>query len=52
VLGAGLTAFFSGAECSYDKLGAPFFAFIKIAAVRIWLRSIESKARNAPTLNR
>jgi transposase len=28
----------------YDKLGATFFAFIKIAAVRIWLRSIESKA--------
>jgi len=26
----------------YDKLGATFFAFIKIAAVRIWLRSIES----------
>src|SRR5512132_990382 len=28
----------------YDKLGATFFAFIKIAAVRIWLRSIESTA--------
>lgn len=28
----------------YDKLGANFFAFIKIAAVRIWLRSIESTA--------
>ena len=28
----------------YDKLGATFFAFIKIAAVRIWLRSIEPKA--------
>lgn len=26
----------------YDKLGANFFALIKIAAVRIWLRSIES----------
>jgi transposase len=26
----------------YDKLGTTFFAFIKIAAVRIWLRSIES----------
>jgi transposase len=24
----------------YDKLGATFFAFIKIAAVRTWLRSI------------
>ena len=23
----------------YDKLGATFFAFIKLAAVRIWLRS-------------
>lgn len=28
----------------YDKLGATFFAFIKIAAVRISLQSIESKA--------
>ena len=26
----------------YDKLGANFFAFIRLAAVRIWLRSIES----------
>jgi transposase len=26
----------------YDKLGANFFAFIMIAAVRIWLQSIES----------
>jgi transposase len=26
----------------YDKLGAAFFAFVKLAAVRIWLRSIES----------
>jgi transposase len=26
----------------YDKLGAAFFAFIQLAAVRIWLRSIES----------
>ena len=26
----------------YDKLGASFFAFIQLAAVRIWLRSIES----------
>jgi len=28
----------------YDKLGAAFFAFIQLAAVRIWLRSIESIA--------
>jgi len=28
----------------YEKLGANFLAFIKIAAVRIWLRSIESTA--------
>jgi transposase len=28
----------------YDKLGATFFAFIQLAAVRIWLRSIESTA--------
>ena len=28
----------------YDKLGATFFAFIKLASVRIWLRSIESTA--------
>jgi transposase len=26
----------------YDKLGANFFAFIKLASMRIWLRSIES----------
>jgi transposase len=26
----------------YDKLGANFFAFVKLACVRIWLRSIES----------
>jgi len=26
----------------YDKLGANFFAFVKLASVRIWLRSIES----------
>jgi transposase len=26
----------------YDKLGVNFFAFVKIASVRIWLRSIES----------
>ena len=26
----------------YDKLGATFFAFIQLASVRIWLRSIES----------
>jgi len=26
----------------YDKLGANFFAFVKIASMRIWLRSIES----------
>ena len=26
----------------YDKLGATFLAFIQLAAVRIWLRSIES----------
>ena len=25
----------------YDKLGANFFAFVKLASVRIWLRSIE-----------
>lgn len=25
----------------YDKLGANFFAFVKLACVRIWLRSIE-----------
>jgi transposase len=28
----------------YDKLGATFFAFIQLAAMRIWLRSIESTA--------
>ena len=28
----------------YDKLGANFFAFVRLAAVRIWLRSIESTA--------
>ena len=28
----------------YEKLGAAFFAFIQLAAVRIWLRSIESTA--------
>ena len=28
----------------YEKLGANFLAFVKIAAVRIWLRSIESTA--------
>ena len=28
----------------YDKLGATFFAFVKLAAVRVWLRSIESTA--------
>lgn len=28
----------------YDKLGATFFAFIQLAAVRIFLRSIESTA--------
>ena len=26
----------------YEKLGANFFAFVKLASVRIWLRSIES----------
>jgi transposase len=26
----------------YDKLGATFFAFLQLASVRIWLRSIES----------
>ncbi|WP_442868374.1 transposase [Bradyrhizobium sp. CCBAU 11445] len=26
----------------YDKLGATFFAFVQLASVRIWLRSIES----------
>jgi len=25
----------------YDKLGATFFAFVQLASVRIWLRSIE-----------
>jgi transposase len=28
----------------YEKLGANFLAFIKLAAMRIWLRSIESTA--------
>ena len=28
----------------YEKLGANFFAFVKLASVRIWLRSIESTA--------
>lgn len=28
----------------YDKLGANFFAFIQLASVRIFLRSIESTA--------
>lgn len=28
----------------YDKLGANFFAFVRLAAVRIWFRSIESTA--------
>lgn len=28
----------------YDKLGATFFAFIQLASIRIFLRSIESKA--------
>lgn len=28
----------------YDKLGATFFAFVQLASVRIWLRSIESTA--------
>ena len=28
----------------YDKLGATFFAFIQLASVRIFLRSIESTA--------
>lgn len=28
----------------YDKLGANFFAFVKLASMRIWLRSIESTA--------
>ena len=26
----------------YDMLGATFFAFVQLASVRIWLRSIES----------
>lgn len=26
----------------YDKLGTTFFAFVQLASVRIWLRSIES----------
>ncbi len=28
----------------YDKLGAAFFAFIQLASIRIYLRSIESTA--------
>ena len=28
----------------YDKLGATFFAFIQLASIRIYLRSIESTA--------
>ena len=28
----------------YEKLGANFFAFVKLASVRIWLRAIESTA--------
>ena len=28
----------------YDKLGATFFAFIQLASIRIFLRSIESTA--------
>jgi transposase len=28
----------------YDKLGATFLAFVQLAAVRIWARSIESTA--------
>ena len=28
----------------YDKLGANFFASVKLASMRIWLRSIESTA--------
>lgn len=28
----------------YDKLGATFLAFIQLAALRIWMRSIESTA--------
>ena len=28
----------------YDKLGANFFTFVKLASMRIWLRSIESTA--------
>jgi transposase len=26
----------------YDKIGAAFLAFVKLASIRIWLRSIES----------
>jgi transposase len=26
----------------YDKIGAAFLAFVKLASMRIWLRSIES----------
>ena len=33
-----------GIATRYDKLGATFFAFIQLAAVRIWLRSIEPTA--------
>jgi transposase len=28
----------------YDKLSATFFAFVQLASVHIWLRSIESTA--------
>jgi transposase len=28
----------------YEKLGETFFAFVKLACVRIWIRSIESTA--------
>ena len=27
-----------------DKLGATFFAFVKLASVRIWMRSFKSTA--------
>jgi len=33
-----------GGPPRYDKLGANFFVFVKLAAVRIWLRSIEPTA--------
>jgi transposase len=33
-----------GADMLYEKFGANFLAMVKLAAIRIWLRSIESTA--------